>query len=358
MVVPPNREGPHVIPEWEDFVTTAERSGASLIATGEGQTMWQDPYVWLALAARVTERVLLGPVVTAPGLRHPTVLASTISTIQRLSDGRAFCGIGTGKVTVTEIGLPPFRLDDLAEYATAVRALTAGDEIAYGGAQLHLRWSSGAVPIWIAAEGPRGLRLAGRIADGVIIGQTVAPDIVAHVQRHVAAGAIEAGRSPDDVEVWYMVRAHVATSEKAGYAEPFLQEYVARLTDHLIWGSRLAGGVGIGEDLLRTRGIRVSDEIGERLLRYRRSFSNDAAYAAGYNPGPGQRNVELLDRLGLREWAERRFYMTGPVERIAAQLGECVAAGARNFIVGYTGAGDRSATAVQMGSVLDAVRAS
>jgi alkanesulfonate monooxygenase SsuD/methylene tetrahydromethanopterin reductase-like flavin-dependent oxidoreductase (luciferase family) len=176
------------------------------------------------------------------------------------------------------------------------------------------------------------------------------------VQRHVEAGVAEAGRSPDDVQVWYMLRAHVAESEETGYTEPYVAEYVSRLTDHLIWATQFDEELSIGENLLQSRGISVSDEIAEKLMGYRRSFSNDAAYATGYRPGPGQRNVDLLDRLDLREWAERRFFMTGPVEHIAARIDECVEAGARNFMLGYTGSGDLTRTAVETGAVFDAVR--
>src|SRR4051812_16179862 len=74
-----------------EFARQAEELGADALGWGESPTQFHDPYIGMALSARSTRRVLLGTVMTCPGLRHPAVLANTFMEVQRLSNGRAFC---------------------------------------------------------------------------------------------------------------------------------------------------------------------------------------------------------------------------------------------------------------------------
>jgi 5,10-methylenetetrahydromethanopterin reductase len=84
------------IPEYLDWATYADDAGYDLIGFGDSQTLWADAYAMLALTAQRTRRVRLGPMVSNPITRHPTVAANGIATIQKISNGRAFSASGPG----------------------------------------------------------------------------------------------------------------------------------------------------------------------------------------------------------------------------------------------------------------------
>jgi len=62
--------------------------------------------VELALAARATERLRLGPAVTNPVTRHPAVTAAAVATLQVESEGRAVVVFGRGDLAVLQLGIP------------------------------------------------------------------------------------------------------------------------------------------------------------------------------------------------------------------------------------------------------------
>lgn len=110
-----------------EFARAAEELGADLLSWGESPTQYPDPYIMAAQTAAVTTRALLGPVVATPGLRHPAVLANSPVEVQRISGGRAFCGIGSGDLALMNMGERPFKVDAFVEYARVVKLLAAGE---------------------------------------------------------------------------------------------------------------------------------------------------------------------------------------------------------------------------------------
>ncbi len=310
---------------WARFV---EGLGADLLSVGEAPTVFEDPYLHLALAAQQTSQLRLGTMVTMPGLRHPAVLACTMSTLQRHSGGRAYLGIGRGDFALVELGLKPFRLAELEEYALTVRALCRGDEVDYDGARFGVRWSAGPVPIWLAADGPKTLQLAGRIADGVIVANGADPGIVRHVARNLEAGARAVGRSAAELEVWYELRVDVGDPQATGINRDGLDEYGARHANYLLRTAVVPGEGTVAEQLRHKKGIDVSEDVGERLRLYRAEFSTRDAYTSGVKT-----NVELLDRYELREFIGQLFYVTGRREDVLRRLRGLIDAGARNFCV-------------------------
>lgn len=60
-----------------------------------------------------TKRLLIGPGVTHPQLRHLTVTASAIATLNELSEGRAFLGLGVGATSPGNVGLKPVSIAQL-----------------------------------------------------------------------------------------------------------------------------------------------------------------------------------------------------------------------------------------------------
>src|SRR4051794_30855164 len=153
----------------EEFARTSEALGADALAWGESPTQFHDPYLSMALTAKATDRVLLGTVMTCPGLRHPATLANTFLELQRISGGRIFCGIGTGDLALIEMGEKPFSMDDFVEYSRTLRGLMAGETVTWNGNTFRIQFPiEQSVPVWYGADGPRGIHAAGQFADGII----------------------------------------------------------------------------------------------------------------------------------------------------------------------------------------------
>ena len=104
-----------------------------------------DPWVALATAAAVTERIRLSTAVALPVESDCITLAKTIASLDHLSGGRVTLGVGFGWNTdeLTDHGVPPERRRTvLREYLEAMRALWTQEEAAYDGTHV------GFAPSW------------------------------------------------------------------------------------------------------------------------------------------------------------------------------------------------------------------
>ena len=182
-------------------VRRAEELGWEYAFIPDSQLRRHDSYVMLAEAARATSRIGIGPLIANPVNRHISVTASSIATVDELADGRALLGLGIGDTAVRLAGLRPARVRELEEAARLARALLRGEPVAVGAKDLARLPHARPVPVWIAAGGPRMLRAAGRVADGVFIRVgTSGANLEAAIEA-VRAGAAEAGRAPDAVRL-------------------------------------------------------------------------------------------------------------------------------------------------------------
>lgn len=182
-------------------VRRAEQLGWDAALQPDSQLRRRDTYVLLAAAARATERITLGPLLANPVNRHPTVTASSIATIDELAPGRVLLGWGVGDTAVRLAGLRPARVAELEAGTRLMRALLAGEAVEVGAARPARLPHHRPVPVWIAAGGPRTLRMAGGVADGVFIRVGTHPANIATAVRAIRAGAAEAGRDPASVKL-------------------------------------------------------------------------------------------------------------------------------------------------------------
>jgi 5,10-methylenetetrahydromethanopterin reductase len=210
-------------------VRRAETLGWDAAFQPDSQLRRRDTYVLLAAAARATERIALGPLIANPVNRHPTVTASSIATIDELAPGRTLLGWGVGDTAVRLAGLRPARVKELEASTRLIRALLDGEAVDVGAARpAHLPHHR-PVPIWIAAGGPRTLRMAGSVADGVFIRVGTHPANLATAVAAIRAGGAEAGRDPSTVRLGIILHTvlvddprralTMAKSMAAGYYE-------------------------------------------------------------------------------------------------------------------------------------------
>ena len=180
-------------------VRRAETLGWDAAWIPDSQLRRRDTYVMLAAAAQVTERITLGPLLANPMNRHPTVTASSIATIDELAPGRTVLGWGVGDTAVRLAGLRPARIAELESSTRLMRALLDGESVEVGAARPARLPHHRPVPIWIAAGGPKTLRMAGAVADGVFIRVGTHPANIARSVQMIHEGAVAAGRDPSTV---------------------------------------------------------------------------------------------------------------------------------------------------------------
>lgn len=170
----------------------------------DAQCRWRDVYVTLAAVGASTSRIFLGASVTNPVTRHLTVTASAMYSLDELTAGRARMGIGTGHAAVKDIGKQPAKIAHLTEAVQIVRNLWAGREVFMDGVYSRLWYAESSprsIPVYCAASGPRMTRLAGEIADGILLNVGAEPAYVRSGLCSVEDGARTVGRSLKDIRV-------------------------------------------------------------------------------------------------------------------------------------------------------------
>lgn len=136
----------------------------------------RDVHVTLAAIALATSRIRIGTGITNPYTRHPATTAAAIATIDELSGGRAFMGIGAGgSLTLDPLGITrDHPLAAVRDVIGACRGLFSGAPVTMSGQGFQLRaatlgYARPDIEIWLAGRGQRMLALGGELADGVML---------------------------------------------------------------------------------------------------------------------------------------------------------------------------------------------
>lgn len=210
-------------PEWAAFARRVEELGFEGLVVADHPGSGSAPFVALAAAAAVTDRLQLGSYVANAGAWEPIALASQIATLDVLSAGRAVLGVGAGHTPAewTMRGLPypspAERVDRMVELIDTTRRLLLGEEVSFTGVHIALQRArletprplQRPVPLLVGGYGRRVLRYAAEHADVVGfsgLGRTLedghrhevrwAPQQVSASIDHVHAAAHAAGREP------------------------------------------------------------------------------------------------------------------------------------------------------------------
>lgn len=192
-----------------ELTRRAENLGFDYAWTFDSHILWQEPYVIHSQMLAATERIVVGPLVTNPVSRDPSVTASTFATLNDMFGNRTICGIGRGDSVVRVLGRKPTTLKQLEEAMHVIKELAEGREADYSGVKVHIPWvTDGKLDVWMAGYGPKALGLIGRKADGFIL-QLADPVILEWTMKHVHDAAIEAGRDPKEVKVCVAAPAYV-----------------------------------------------------------------------------------------------------------------------------------------------------
>lgn len=179
----------------------AEELGFDGVFTGESHLSSLDSFQTLAVCSQKTKRLLLGIAVTNMVYRDPTVLAGAAVSLNEISGGRAILGLGTGDGPVYSQGRKPTPLARFEEGVKVVRELTQGKAITFPTGKIAIPFYRRPVPVYLSVEGPRGLGVAGRVADGVILGSGFDLRVLDWARARIAEGAKEAGRALNDIDL-------------------------------------------------------------------------------------------------------------------------------------------------------------
>ena len=225
------------VPELMREITLAEELGYDQVWVGDSQLIWREMYVILGAAAQATSRILLGSGVTNPVTRVSAVTASAAATLQELSGGRLTLGIGSGFTSVNTMGRRPATRARLESSVDEIRALCRGARVPAGSEEMRLMFAAPekCPPIAVAASGPKMLRLAGRIGDGVILARVAMEgDMLARMLECVNDGRREGGREGEPFRRFLSVSA--AVDEDGSKAVSVVRPHVARSILKPFWG--------------------------------------------------------------------------------------------------------------------------
>ena len=172
-------------------------------------------YSALSYLAGVTERVKLGTLVTGVIYRHPGILLKTATTLDVLSRGRAYLGIGAGWFEREARGLGvPFpstkeRFEQLEETLQIAHQMWSGEVAPYRGVHYHLgetlnspqALSRPHPPIMIGGMGERKtLRLVAKYADACNLFAFAGSDVIRHKLDVLRRHCEDVGRPYEEIE--------------------------------------------------------------------------------------------------------------------------------------------------------------
>ena len=195
-----------------ELTELAEANGFTYGWTFDSHVLWEEPFVIYSQMLASTERMIVGPMVTNPGTRDWTVLASLFATLNEMFGGRTICGMGRGDSALRYINQQPTTLQTMVESMKIIKALVAGESVTYNGKELRIPWipegGGWELPMWGAGYGPKALSTIGEHCDGFIL-QLADPQILEWTMGAVREAAERAGRDPDEISICVVAPAYV-----------------------------------------------------------------------------------------------------------------------------------------------------
>lgn len=218
-----------------DYARLAERGGFTSIWQGESRTS-RDSTISIAALGAVTEKIKLGTGVLHTWTRNVVTLATTFTTLDELTNGRACLGIGVlWEPMASKIGIERRKtLQAMFEHVTVLKKLFSGEEVFFEGEFVKVRGVRlervpSQVPVYVGATGFKMMELAGEIADGVLLNYLVSPEYNRKALQHIENGAKKAGRKLDDIDRPQLLAVAYSVDLEKAYrrARLMVAEYLA-----------------------------------------------------------------------------------------------------------------------------------
>ena len=291
--------------ELRNYARVAEEAGFDSLWVTE-RYFHEETFSLLGFLAAATTRIRLGLGVTNPYTRNPALLGMSAATLDRISGGRFLLGLGRSDKWMIEgrMGMPYERpLDHMKKSVTELRQLLAGERVSGAGVywdlkgvRLAVKPAQESLPIYLAAIGPKALRLAGAVADGVLLNAYVPTDYVRYAVREIAAAAREAGRDPAAIDIACMLI--VRLTDDPARMMPALKERMVRLLAEPFVGEVLLERGGFDPGILPS--LRATAEDGGEKAAV--GLTTDAMVEAFYLLGDAvtcRRRIEEYREAGV-----------------------------------------------------------
>ena len=326
---------------WENIsgiARAAEVAGLHSIGVGDSPMIERDAHLSCAAAALNTSRTKIITGVTNPVTRHPSVMASAFLQLEELAPGRMICGIATGDSALWGVGLRPARLAVLREYILAVKALLRGEQAHWQGKRFRATWRHFEpfnLPVYVACAGPKSIRMASQVADGLIVCAGVSPDDLAALDEQVSQACAEIGRDPRELDIWQYTEVTFAES-----AEVAAQRSLGWFSHWLTLGG--------------TEGKRIPEHYKPLLAELNADTESiEDTYAT---EDRGTLMVKRAKQLGLYDWlASRSPRLWGTPREVRARLDALRELGATKWLLYPDGTStDVGEVACSLGEVLRA----
>ena len=214
----------------------AEQLGFEAIFFADSHMNNVDPYQALAICAASTTKIRLSTAVTNMVYRDPTITANSFATLNEISAGRAIIGLGTGDGPVYSLGRTATKLAEFEKGLSTIRDLLhdRGIEVPQSkeraGGNVKLKAGRRAVPIYISAEGPKTLRVAGRTCDGVILGTGFDKAVTDWARQRIAEGTRDAGRKLEEIDI--MPAGMIVVDDDGDHARKRVRARMANRAHH------------------------------------------------------------------------------------------------------------------------------
>lgn len=260
-------------------------------------------YSFLTAIAQNTEKMMIGPGVTNPYLIHPAVTASAIASIDEISKGRAILGISAGDRTIlSSLGVKLEKpLATMSESIQIIRGLLAGEKINFEGKIFRMTGvklsfkPKHEIPIYLGAQGPEMLRLAGKISDGALVNASHPLDLNYAVSR-IRSGADEAGRDSKEIDIAAYTSFSVADSdEKAKEAAKPVVVFIVSATPSVVLERH---GIPT-EDASKVRGALKSGKFGEAMASITEAMLN--SFCIHGTPADCTKRIEEISKSGVTQ---------------------------------------------------------
>jgi len=243
-------------------VKFAEQLGIGNVMISE-RADYKEAMALCGAVAAVTENIYIGTSATNANTRHPIFMAAGCSTINRLSLGRFALGLGKGVPSMQKaFGLKQITYAREREYIDVIRRLLKGEKIAdYSGLigdypMLTLMTEVNEdIPVMFIGFGPKSLKHAGTLYDGVHLHTFLTPQTVYRAVKLVREGERDASREQGKTKVWTVLATVVNPTEKE-----YLKKVVARHASYLATPGAEAYGNGLA---------RISGWEKQKLERFR-----------------------------------------------------------------------------------------
>ncbi|MEK9646216.1 MAG: LLM class flavin-dependent oxidoreductase [Alphaproteobacteria bacterium] len=292
----------------ERMARAADAYGYDMIGIADTPGNAMDPWVATAMTAQIVKKSRIALCVTNLESRHPSVSAASIASIDLLTKRPSVLGIGAGHSGTKNLGIGNTSVDGMERGVTFMRELLTGAPARLGDAEAHLPWVKRPSSVYIAASGPRTLRMSGTTADGTFVNFGIKTENMTQSEGTVLEGLKAAGRDPSDHEMWQVAALDCNANGDAA------RNRVGAIL------AFMAAGYILGRGDLQTKG--VPEELHGPLLELRKLYSTR----------PGDGDAELVSRLGLFDYLTERFAIYGTPEQCLDQLERARDAGLKRVI--------------------------